>query len=144
MTTVVITGANRGLGLALAKHYIAQGATVIGGCRTPATADELNEACAEVHQLDTSSGESIAAFGDAVGDRPVDLHSAASDSFTGSYTSKARFEDGPDRTSSSRIGSRRLREGQRSMRRLSSANVNAIRTSTVTRRTIPAADPPTT
>ena len=73
MTTVVITGANRGLGLALAKHYIAQGATVIGGCRNPATADGLNEAGAEVHQLDTSSGKSIAAFGDAVGDRPVDL-----------------------------------------------------------------------
>jgi NAD(P)-dependent dehydrogenase (short-subunit alcohol dehydrogenase family) len=73
VTTVVITGANRGLGLALAKHYIAQGATVIGGCRNPATADGLNEAGAEVHQLDTSSGTSIAAFGDAVGERPVDL-----------------------------------------------------------------------
>lgn len=73
MTTVVITGANRGLGLALARHYIAQGVTVIGGCRNPATADGLNEVGAEVHQLDTSSGESIAAFGDAVGDRPVDL-----------------------------------------------------------------------
>jgi NAD(P)-dependent dehydrogenase (short-subunit alcohol dehydrogenase family) len=73
VTTVVITGANRGLGLALARQYIAQGATVIGGCRNPATADELNDSGAEVHQLDTGSGESIAAFGDAVGDRPVDL-----------------------------------------------------------------------
>jgi NAD(P)-dependent dehydrogenase (short-subunit alcohol dehydrogenase family) len=31
VTTVVITGANRGLGLALAQHCVAQGATVIAG-----------------------------------------------------------------------------------------------------------------
>lgn len=73
MTTVVITGANRGLGLALAKHYLATGATVIGGCRNPDAANDLAAAGAEVHQLDTGSGASIAAFGAAVGDRPVDV-----------------------------------------------------------------------
>ena len=73
VTTVVITGANRGLGLALATHYLSHGATVIGGCRNPAAADALEAAGAEVHQLDTGSGESIVAFGSAVGDRPVDL-----------------------------------------------------------------------
>ncbi|MDP9465563.1 MAG: SDR family oxidoreductase [Actinomycetota bacterium] len=71
--TVVITGANRGLGLALAKHYLAQGAIVIGGCRTPTAARELSDAGAEIHRLDTGSGESIADFAIAVGDRPVDL-----------------------------------------------------------------------
>ena len=64
MTTVVITGANRGLGLALAKQHLSQGDTVIGGCRNPSAATELREAGAEVLQLDTGSGESIAAFGD--------------------------------------------------------------------------------
>jgi NAD(P)-dependent dehydrogenase (short-subunit alcohol dehydrogenase family) len=73
VTTVVITGANRGLGLALAQQHLAQGATVIGGCRNPSAATTLTEAGAEVLQLDTGSGESIAAFGAAVGDRPVDL-----------------------------------------------------------------------
>ncbi len=73
MTTVVITGANRGLGLALAKHYLATGATVIGGCRNPDSAKDLAAAGAEVHQLDIGSGASIAAFGAAVGDRPVDV-----------------------------------------------------------------------
>lgn len=73
MTTVVITGANRGLGLALARHYISKGATVIGGCRTPAAATDLTEVGAEVHQLDTGSGQSIDAFGAAVGDRSVDV-----------------------------------------------------------------------
>jgi NAD(P)-dependent dehydrogenase (short-subunit alcohol dehydrogenase family) len=73
VTTVVITGANRGLGLALATHYIAQGTAVIGGCRNPSTADALRDAGAVVHPLDTGVGESIAAFRRAVGDRPVDV-----------------------------------------------------------------------
>ncbi len=73
MTTVVITGANRGLGLALAKHYLGLGATVIGGCRKPDAATDLAAAGAEVHQLDTGSGESIAAFASALGGRPVDV-----------------------------------------------------------------------
>ena len=73
VTTVVITGANRGLGLALAKQHLAQGATVIGGCRNPSGAHELTSAGAEVLPLDTGSGESIAAFGKAIGDRAVDV-----------------------------------------------------------------------
>jgi NAD(P)-dependent dehydrogenase (short-subunit alcohol dehydrogenase family) len=73
VTTVVITGANRGLGLALAKRYLSRGAIVIGGCRTPTAAHDLNETDAEVHELDTGSGQSITAFAAAVGDRPVDL-----------------------------------------------------------------------
>ena len=73
MTTVVITGAGRGLGLALARQHLAQGATVIGGVRNPSGAQELVSAGAEVLPLDTGSGESIAAFGKALGDRPVDV-----------------------------------------------------------------------
>jgi NAD(P)-dependent dehydrogenase (short-subunit alcohol dehydrogenase family) len=71
--TVVITGANRGLGLALARHYRAGGATVIAGCRNPSAATDLAAIDAEVHPLDTSSPESIAAFVAAVGDRPIDV-----------------------------------------------------------------------
>ncbi len=73
MTNVVITGANRGLGLALARLYTAQGATVIGGCRNPSAADQLREAGAEVHAFDAGSGESVATFAAQIGDRPVDL-----------------------------------------------------------------------
>jgi NAD(P)-dependent dehydrogenase (short-subunit alcohol dehydrogenase family) len=73
VTTVVITGANRGLGLALAKQHLAHGATVIGGCRNPSAAQELTSAGAEVLPLDTGSGASIAAFGKAIGDRPIDV-----------------------------------------------------------------------
>ncbi len=73
MTTVVITGANRGLGLALAQHYTGAGAHVIGGCRHPDEADALRSTGAELHRLDTSSEESISAFAAAVGGRQVDV-----------------------------------------------------------------------
>ncbi len=40
---IVITGANRGLGLELARHYAARGDEVWAGCRRPAAAGELGE-----------------------------------------------------------------------------------------------------
>lgn len=46
MTTVVITGANRGIGLELVKHYVAQKADVYGLCRN--SSDELNATGAKV------------------------------------------------------------------------------------------------
>ncbi|HCT44745.1 MAG TPA: hypothetical protein DF699_06005, partial [Phycisphaerales bacterium] len=41
MTTILITGANRGLGLGMAKHAADRGFTVIGTARNPDSADEL-------------------------------------------------------------------------------------------------------
>ena len=73
MTTVVITGANRGLGLALAQHYTGSGAHVIGGCRRPDEAGVLRSTGAEVQRLDTASEASMNAFVATIGDRPVDL-----------------------------------------------------------------------
>ena len=73
MDTVVITGANRGLGLELAKVFAARGDTVIGGCRTPAAADELQALTRHVHAVDTGDERSIADFVTAVGDGPVDV-----------------------------------------------------------------------
>jgi len=40
--TILITGSNRGVGLALAKEYAGRGWNVIATCRTPAEATELN------------------------------------------------------------------------------------------------------
>jgi NAD(P)-dependent dehydrogenase (short-subunit alcohol dehydrogenase family) len=73
MTTVVISGCSRGLGLALAQNYLAAGADVIGGCRKTGAASGLSDSGAEVLELDTGSGESIALFAAAIGDRPVDV-----------------------------------------------------------------------
>ncbi len=47
MSTVLITGANRGIGLEFCRQYIKQGWDVIAGCRDPKQAVELNKLCAE-------------------------------------------------------------------------------------------------
>ena len=73
MTTVVITGANRGIGLALVRAYRGADATVIAGCRTPAAATDLAATGAEVHAVDLGDAGSLAEFAAAVGERPVDL-----------------------------------------------------------------------
>jgi NAD(P)-dependent dehydrogenase (short-subunit alcohol dehydrogenase family) len=66
MDTVVITGANRGLGLELAKAFAARGHMVIAGCRTPDAADELRAVTEHIHAVDTGDERSIADFVAAV------------------------------------------------------------------------------
>jgi NAD(P)-dependent dehydrogenase (short-subunit alcohol dehydrogenase family) len=73
VTTVVITGANRGIGLALTRHFTGEGADVIGGCRRPDDATDLRSTGAEVVAVDTGSEESMRSFVAAIGDRPVDI-----------------------------------------------------------------------
>jgi NAD(P)-dependent dehydrogenase (short-subunit alcohol dehydrogenase family) len=43
MNRILITGANRGLGLELVRLYAARGARVFAGCRSPQQAAELND-----------------------------------------------------------------------------------------------------
>lgn len=65
MKTVLITGANRGIGLALAKVFKNDGWNVIGTARNPSKASELGEVASSILQLDVSKPESINnAFGD--------------------------------------------------------------------------------
>jgi NAD(P)-dependent dehydrogenase (short-subunit alcohol dehydrogenase family) len=73
MDTIVITGANRGLGLELAKVAAARGMTVIGGCRTPQAADDLRALTPHVHAVDTGDERSIADFVAAVGGDAIDV-----------------------------------------------------------------------
>lgn len=79
MTTVLITGANRGIGLALAQQYAASGAEVIGCCREPAKADILKELAASsggrvrLIQLDVADEGSIASLRRTLGDQPIDI-----------------------------------------------------------------------
>jgi NAD(P)-dependent dehydrogenase (short-subunit alcohol dehydrogenase family) len=47
MPSVMITGANRGLGLEFVQQYAADGWDVLAFCRTPAKADELNAEAAK-------------------------------------------------------------------------------------------------
>ncbi|MFQ3648342.1 MAG: SDR family oxidoreductase [Anaerolineae bacterium] len=64
MEQVVITGANRGIGLALAAAFAQGGAVVHACCRRPSEATELNALATStgqvhVHGLDVTSDESI-------------------------------------------------------------------------------------
>lgn len=58
MATVVITGANRGMGLEFVKQYLALGHTVYALCRN--ACDELNNSGAKViNQVDVSNPETL-------------------------------------------------------------------------------------
>lgn len=66
MQHILITGANRGIGLAMVKNYLERGdAHVFATARNPASADDLNTLAADhpvtLIQLDINNPESIAA-----------------------------------------------------------------------------------
>ena len=71
--TVLITGANRGLGLEFARQYAADGWNVIGTARSPGKADELNALSLEVVQLDVANPSSVDALAESLAGRPIDL-----------------------------------------------------------------------
>ena len=71
--TVLITGANRGIGLELAKQYSAAGWKVIGTARNPASASELRDTGARILQLDVTDEASVAGLARDLGKQPIDL-----------------------------------------------------------------------
>lgn len=72
MSTAVVTGANRGIGLALVEALLARGDQVIAACRQPSA--RLTKSGAEVvDQVDVSQAEGVARLAQAVGQRQVDL-----------------------------------------------------------------------
>ena len=71
--TVLVTGANRGIGLELARQLTEQGHKVIGTARKPAEAKELKALGARVLQLDVIDPESVSAFAATLGEQPIDL-----------------------------------------------------------------------
>lgn len=77
METIVITGANRGIGLGLTRRFLDAGKRVIAACRTPTAARELYALAAgdrlSVQALDVCDAASVAAFADALGIESVDV-----------------------------------------------------------------------
>ena len=75
MPTVLITGANRGLGLELARQYAARNWSVMGTCRQPLRAGPLKAIgpAVEVHQLDVGSAASIRKLSQTLSDRSIDV-----------------------------------------------------------------------
>jgi NAD(P)-dependent dehydrogenase (short-subunit alcohol dehydrogenase family) len=73
MATVVITGANRGIGLALAELYTGRGDRVVGTAREPSEAWELAATGARVEPLEVTDPASVAALAAALDGEAVDL-----------------------------------------------------------------------
>jgi NAD(P)-dependent dehydrogenase (short-subunit alcohol dehydrogenase family) len=72
MKTVLISGANRGIGLEHAQRYAAAGAHVIAAVRDSAS-PELTALGAEIIAYDAADPASPAKVKAALGDRPIDL-----------------------------------------------------------------------
>lgn len=71
--TVLITGANRGLGLEMATQFAADGYTVIGTARTPEKATKLKATGAQVVQLDVADEKSIASMASTLKGKKIDI-----------------------------------------------------------------------
>ncbi|MEM1111992.1 MAG: SDR family oxidoreductase [Pseudomonadota bacterium] len=71
--TVLVTGANRGIGLEFARQLEARGMNVIGTARKPDEAAELRETGARVEQLDVTDSESLAALAARLDGVPIDM-----------------------------------------------------------------------
>ena len=76
---VVVTGANRGIGLELTRQLIARGDRVAATARKPDEAEALRALAATSREhltvlaCDVTDGESVNAFAKALGERAVDL-----------------------------------------------------------------------
>ncbi|MCH7821880.1 MAG: SDR family oxidoreductase [Proteobacteria bacterium] len=72
MTTVLVSGCNRGIGLQLCRQFADRGDDVIGICRT--TSDELGKLDIRVISgIDVGSGESMPTLKSAIGDQHIDV-----------------------------------------------------------------------
>jgi NAD(P)-dependent dehydrogenase (short-subunit alcohol dehydrogenase family) len=73
MTTVVVIGASRGIGLEFVRQYAAGGARVIGTARSEAGAAAVRGLGAEAAALDVLDDSAVAAFGRRLADEPIDI-----------------------------------------------------------------------
>src|SRR5262245_49470328 len=75
MPRVLITGANRGLGLEFARQYATDGWEVIATARDPGAADELKSLAGKVSILpfDACDDDSIARLAGALAGVPLDV-----------------------------------------------------------------------
>jgi len=79
MASVLITGANRGLGFEFARQYAADGWHVYGACRNPASADQLRGVAQEtgdrlsIVAMDVTDADSIRTAAREIRDIAVDV-----------------------------------------------------------------------
>ena len=74
METVVITGANRGIGLALTRRFLRAGKRVVATCRNPDTLQVSEDrANLDVAKLDVADGEAVSTFVSELSGEVVDV-----------------------------------------------------------------------
>lgn len=78
MPSILVTGANRGLGLEWCRQYAAQGWRVYATCRHPKAAEDLldlakGHAQLSVHRLDVSDADAIHALRAELMEAPIDV-----------------------------------------------------------------------
>ena len=75
MPSVLITGANRGLGLEFTRQYAADGWRVFAACRDPAGARDLAavEGDVSAETLDVDDGPQVAALANKLSGQPIDV-----------------------------------------------------------------------
>jgi NAD(P)-dependent dehydrogenase (short-subunit alcohol dehydrogenase family) len=79
MTTALITGANRGLGLEFTRQGVAKEWRIFAGCRNPGEAKELQDVAAKshgqvtVHRLDVKDFKQIETLAQELCEQPIDL-----------------------------------------------------------------------
>ena len=75
MTTILVTGANRGIGLEFVRQYAGEDADIIACCREPANAKELKAIHGKVRvmALDVRDPASIAALKKDIADEHIDI-----------------------------------------------------------------------
>ncbi|MFP4004219.1 MAG: SDR family oxidoreductase [Alphaproteobacteria bacterium] len=79
MSTILVTGANRGIGLEFARQYAENGANVIACCRNPEQAEDLaaiardHKDRVEIIQLDVTDAASVELLGRRLEGRPIDV-----------------------------------------------------------------------
>jgi NAD(P)-dependent dehydrogenase (short-subunit alcohol dehydrogenase family) len=75
LNTILVTGANRGLGLEFARSYAADGWCVHACCRFPDKAKDLSAIAGEVvvHKLDVTDGLRVASLARELADAQVDI-----------------------------------------------------------------------
>ena len=79
MANILITGANKGIGLELTRQYAAAGHHVDACCRDPDAADQLAALACEavtVRKLDPADGDSVAALAAAVSQVDILINNA--------------------------------------------------------------------
>ena len=75
MATVLITGANRGIGLEFVRQYAADGWRVVAACRKPKKAKDVEKVNGDVtlRALDVADPDSVATFVDEVKGETIDV-----------------------------------------------------------------------